>query len=366
MRQLHEDAIYVYDPHGKTEMLEGGIGSVRLKPKELPGGLTWFMGASSTPVAHEGIPVALPDALFAEYIDRISTEGAIRCSLTGRLRFLPRDFDPLFRDLVGVPQVYVMVEHVEASRARRVDHFLASGAVIVETGSDGPPPRYFDAPAQGICAAYVSFLPSHRESIDLAAEWLADTYVRELLAGRVITDFDEQVRRFPGASFSLNRVMGGAIAMSEAENLLERCAAPGEITQLFIGRVETLNAREVVMNQQRSISIGAGAMINAPVTVADSIEGSFNRIEQSNLDPALGALLRDLGQAVVGAAQEAPTSVAEQMARDVETLTTELTSDAPRARWYRLALDGLRETAATLGSAAAPVLDLIAKISPLV
>lgn len=366
MRQLHEDAVYVYDPHGKVKMVGGGIGSVRLKPKQLPGGLTWFMGASSTPVAHEGIPVALPDGLYRDCIDRLSSDGAVCCTLTGRLMFLPQDFEPLFRGLVGIPQVYVDIEHLEVAPTARANHFLASGAVMVQTGSEGPTPDYFDDLTQGISAAYVSFLPGHPETIELAAEWLAETYVHELLAGRVITDFDEQVRRFEGAAFSLNRIMHGQIPISEAENLLDRCGAPGEIRQIFVGRIETMNTREVVMHHNRSINIGAGATINAPVTVADSIEGSFNRLEQSTVDPELTSLLRDLGRAVVEAAQVVPSLTAEQMARDVQTLTTELTSEAPRAPWYRLALESLRETAMTVGSAATPVVDLIAKIAPLV
>jgi hypothetical protein len=301
-----------------------------------------------------------------DYIDRISTKGAMSCSLTDSRRFLRRNFDRLFRDLVGEPHVYTMVECLEVPTTARGDHRLASAAVIVETRSERPPPHDFEEPAQGISAACASSIPGYRETIDLAAEWLADTHVRELFAGRVITDFDKQVRRFAETSFSSNRIMRGQISVSAAENLLDRCAAPGEIRQLLLGRIETLDAREVVMHQHGSISIGDGAIINAPVTVADSIDGTFNRLEQSRVDPALVSLLRDLGRAVVGATHEAPPSVAEQMARDVETLTTELTSDAPRAPWYRLALEGLRDTATTLGGAATPVLDLIATIGPLI
>jgi hypothetical protein len=254
---------------------------------------------------------------------------------------------------------------LEAPTTARGDHRLASAAVIVETRAERPPPHDFEEPAQGISAACASFIPGHRETIDLAAEWLADANVRELFAGRMIIVFDKYVRRFAVTLFSLNRIMRAQISASEAENLLDRFA-PGEIRQLLIGRIETLDAQEVVMHQHRSISIGDGATINAPVTVADSIDGSFNRLEQSRVDPALVSLLRDLGRAVVGATHEAPPSVAEQMARDVETLTTELTSDAPRAPWYRLALEGLRDTATTLGGAATPVLDLIATIGPLI
>ena len=128
---------FVYDPYGKSFMLDGGIGCVRLKCKQIPAGLVWFMGASATPVAHEGIPVALPDRLYAEFIEKIATDGCIRCSITGRLAQIPVDFDPLYRDLVGIPQVYVLVERLETSGSTTGSPFLSTGAVMIETKDMG-------------------------------------------------------------------------------------------------------------------------------------------------------------------------------------------------------------------------------------
>jgi hypothetical protein len=371
--QVPEDGMRVYDPNGKQAMLDGGVGSVRLKQHELAEGTVWFMGASSTPVAHEGIPVALPDALYATCIEQIAETGAMRCSIAGRLKFLPATFDPLFRAMVGVPQVYLAVEELKTVKGGQDTSFLATGAVMWEDTHASPTdvpldpwqePGWWD-PLPGLHAAFVSFHPGERGSIERASEWLADAYIGELLGGRVLTDFDEQVRRFSGAIFSLETVMGGDISVAHLNRLLGRCEPPDGIKRIAVERIDNLHVGVAVVHESRSINIGAGAVVTAPTVIADSIQESFNRVEQSALDPSTAELLRDLAKAVVQVANEAPDPIAATMARDVETLTTELTSDAPRARWYQLALESLRETATTLGAVATPVLDIITKLGPL-
>ena len=51
LRHLQLESAVVYDPYGKSFMLDGGVGCVRLKCKQIPAGRAWFMGASSRPNA---------------------------------------------------------------------------------------------------------------------------------------------------------------------------------------------------------------------------------------------------------------------------------------------------------------------------
>ena len=46
----------VFNLYGKRLMFQGGVGCIRLKPSQTDVGLLWFMCASSTLSAHEGIP----------------------------------------------------------------------------------------------------------------------------------------------------------------------------------------------------------------------------------------------------------------------------------------------------------------------
>jgi hypothetical protein len=262
---------HVYDPRGKSLMLDGGVGCVRLKARDLLAGRAWFMGASSTAVAHEGVPVAVPDSLYGRVIERIAARGACRCQLIGRLTHIPEDLDPLYRDLVGLPQLYVMVEQLEFSRTPADTLFLANGAVLIEAQSTGEKPEHEWALADGIYAAYVSFLPGIPNAIHEAAAWLSEIYVGELLDGRVLTDFDEQVRRFSGTAFSLEKVMGGGVSTIDAERFLGRCAASAQTRQEFTYRIGTLNIGmigDILVMGDKNIVAGPGGAAAGPGGVA--------------------------------------------------------------------------------------------------
>ena len=292
LNRFRLESTYVYSPHGKTMMLDGGVGCIRLKPKQLPAGQVWFMGATSKPSAHQGVPVALPDHLYQRFIDQIATEGSIRCTLTGQLRHVPPDFDPLYRGLVGIPQVYVLVDELEPSRNETDVFFIADGAVMVKGKSGGPPPEGTWDLADGIYAAFVSFLPRIPNAISLAAQWLADVYVAEVLGGRVLTDFDEQIRRFDGTTFSLEHVMGGRISTVDAEHLLTRCGASPHEVQQFIQRIEIVNGdvRNVNIVGSGNVVAGDGSAAAGPGgaaaagTSAAATQGATAEVRHSSGD----------------------------------------------------------------------------------
>jgi hypothetical protein len=50
-----------------------------------------------------------------------------------------------------------------------------------------------------------------------------------------------------------------------------------------------------------------------------------------------------------------PVEKARDAAKDLEVLTTEAVSEAPRKKWYDLSAEGLMEAAKAVGELAAPV-----------
>ena len=103
--------------------------------------------------------------------------------------------------------------------------FLSTGAVMIEAESAGRPPDGTWDLADGIYAAYVSFFPGMPDAIRTAAEWLGEIYVHELLDGRVLTDFDEQVRRFGRHSIQPRAGDGRAnLQLQTPQHVLGRCA----------------------------------------------------------------------------------------------------------------------------------------------
>jgi hypothetical protein len=352
--------VTVHDPRGKTDMFDSGIGCVRLRPTEYQGQPLWFMGASSSMAAHEGMPVALSEKAHAKYIEQIIEYGAIRCTLAGSVRYMPRELDYVFEDPEAA-KAYLLVDDIKKVRKERPKDFLASGVVLVDSPiGRGLPSRRW---ASGLCAAYVSFRPQE-EAVAQASEWLADIYVEGLLGGRILTDFDELERRFVDAPFGVRAVTSGTISVDEARDLLRRWDLPGDGVNMTIERIEAVNIVMKELHDNRNVTIGSGATIMAPVIVADHIESSFNKIAgTAQVDETIVGLLEELLKAVASAAPQIPEPLAEQLARDVETLTTEVTSSEPRSRWIKLTLKNLTDTAVTLGPAAAAILDIGVKLS---
>lgn len=90
LRRLHHEAIAVYLPDGKARMLQGGVGCIRLRPRERRELPIWFLGASSTLVAHEGIIVALSQ----EYFDAIISDAGREALCVARLSGASHTFPP--------------------------------------------------------------------------------------------------------------------------------------------------------------------------------------------------------------------------------------------------------------------------------
>ena len=264
LRRLRRDVVHVYLPEGKVSMLKGGVGCVRLKNKRVEGDTVWFLGASSTVVAHEGVVVALSDEDYARVIAEIHRLGALRCSLTGRVALVPPEFDALYRELVGIPQLYLRVEKLEVAQEQPNEEFLATGAVMVRsdrvTADDGPH-HVWDL-ARGLGAAYVTFAAGRPSSLAAATEWLALTYARDVMDGVVVTDFDEHVRHFRDAAFGLEQVLGGRVRADDAIDVLDRCGAPERWRTLVIEKLE-INGGLAVGGDQYNVgqagAVGPGA-----------------------------------------------------------------------------------------------------------
>jgi hypothetical protein len=241
--------LHIFDPQGKGSMLNGGIGSVRFKEKMTEQGKLWFWCASSGPVAHQGFPVALPDALYQQTIDRVATLGGFRCTLVGKLQFLPAPL--VYIDIVdhyqAVPQLYLLVEEIRpaSTQAAQDEQLRVSVAITFQSTYEGREQMY---------ASYVTFYPQQRHSLREASEWLQRIYVEGMYQGRIVTDFDEQMRRFSGATFSLEKLMNNQLNKKEVETWLA-------------SNYERINVDELLKRVQQVtlINTGGGAYIEGGI-----------------------------------------------------------------------------------------------------
>lgn len=126
--------------------------------------------------------------------------------------------------------------------------------------------------------------------------------------------------------------------------------------------------RDKVMNQDKKNSIevkfGNNAHISGDFIVAKSIENSFNKAANSNLETELKDLLKELsievGKMMEHLSQEDATDVAE----DLDTLIEKTTCEKPKRKWWSVSIDGLTKAAEKLGKIGAPVVELLGKIVP--
>jgi hypothetical protein len=316
-QKLHQDGnpdtgrdfLEIYDPYGKISMLQGGIGCVRLRSK--PVGLedAWFMSASSSGIAHEGFPVAIPDHLYQRCIDDIRRFGAVGCSVTGKLRFLPEPLIELYRGYRGVPQLYLLAEEVEFARktAEGPELFVTVGVSFL-SNFEGQRKMY---------ASYATFDPSTAGSISETAEWLEEVYVKGLYGGSVVTDFDEQMARFASAAFSLNGLMRNELDRVAVQTFVDTVNIYGGDTgHLFAGlsKIEKVYIERIEkMEQSGGVNIsGTNISVGGDVVGRDKVVTEISKMQ-------LDQIFVPLSEAV----RTAPAEVQQEAAQKVEDLKKE-------------------------------------------
>jgi len=105
-----------------------------------------------------------------------------------------------------------------------------------------------------------------------------------------------------------------------------------------------------------NVSFGDNNKFIGDLIVANTIQGSFNRVAESAVDREIKDKLKELHEAFAGMSDQLSQERARQAARDLETFSKEAVSPQPREKWYELSADGLIEAAETVGKMAAPVI----------
>lgn len=91
------------------------------------------------------------------------------------------------------------------------------------------------------------------------------------------------------------------------------------------------------------------------VVTANVINNSFNKVQASQISTELKSALNEVTDLVSKLAKQLPQAQAKRVAKDLDTLTTEATSDTPRKEWYELSAKGILDAAKTVAAMAGPV-----------
>lgn len=91
------------------------------------------------------------------------------------------------------------------------------------------------------------------------------------------------------------------------------------------------------------------------LVTAENIRNSFNKVASANAKPELTAKLKELSVQVAELAKRLPEEKAEQVSTDLQTLTSEALSKAPRKSIFDISSQGLLGAAKTVAEMAGPV-----------
>jgi hypothetical protein len=345
-----DDRVTVFNPHGKLEMLRGGIGAIRLKPRQVSSSEDWFMCASSNGIAHEGFPLVMPAELYEDCVDEIADRHICRRTVIGKLQFMPEPLVRLYEDYAGVPQLYLKVEELRPIRnanANKIEELAVTVGVSFRSSYEGQAKTY---------ATFVYFDPTRPESFERNVGWMEETYVEGRYKGRIITDFDEVRGRFANAPFSLSKVMEQGLNREEVYQTVWEIGTAGNLDRLFEG-VQKLQVERMEVHvgdridiKGQAVGVGRGAQANNV-----SLNQVWNE-RAAGID--IGALASELAQ-LRKALKEEPDSVerdkaiglvadAEEAAKEGDAPTT-LERLAKAGKWVL----GVAERIGTTVAAAA-------------
>jgi hypothetical protein len=215
-----------YSPLGKASMVRGGVGTVRLRPRQIDGEPHYFMTASSNGVCHEGFPILVPRRFYGLLKPRMLHDGAVPVTLSGEMRYVPQDTVTFTGQNREVPLLYLHVDDLEILPAPRsgVTGYLITVAVTFVGRFEG---------REGAYVTFASFDPARSAELKSATDWLESVYVEGQHRGTIVTDFDEVRPRFPNAVFGLPDLMAGKLDRSKVRGLLHDRGLDEESTRPY-------------------------------------------------------------------------------------------------------------------------------------
>jgi hypothetical protein len=329
-----------YDPHGKSRMIKGGIGSIKFQPVQLEGELFWLCTATSDSYCHTGIPLFIPNYLYESIELGEFSEYAIK----GRTKFIPKSFDSNFNHYVGLPKLYIHVESLNKTNTRN------SYEPILVT-----PTVYFKSPQRDYGIDLVTYAQCESGE-NYNTERLFDWFLNytEMYEGQIMTNFDEQCPLFENATFSLQRVMQEEIRVGDVQNLN------------IYSNSTSIRAERMESNTS-TVTIGNGNNISGNVVAAQTVTNSFKTIDKAVENPQIKESIVMLEESVKALVESMENkNDANAIARDVKSFCEEVNSEMPRENTLKHYLGSISEVAAKAGAIGIKVVNVISTLSPLV
>jgi hypothetical protein len=345
----------IYNPGSKMALIEeGGIGTIRLRPRPIDGADCFIASAVTGLQCAGGVPLAVPDALMREA--KVSWGDTV--DVYGRVRFLQDvGLDDPAASVHHARPLLIVAEEIKRLPAKKQsrDPLIITPVVLFgDTTLDRAARRQRWNGDVGY--TFVQVAAGSDGELDIAAEWIEKYATKH--GGSVITNFDEQRPAFADAPLSYQRLVKKTYDRTIIQNLHVNGA-------MIVDRIDQLVQEKVTVNNINKVTLGDGTVIHGDLVVATSIKDSFNRVKESGANKELKRGLEELAKQVAAVASQLDAEQAKQMADDLESLTREATRPKPRRAFWELSIQGLKDAASAVRDIGGPVLETATKLAPL-
>jgi|GEM_PF-1376025 len=291
----------IYTPVGKTLLVMGGVGNVRL----LPAGSGRVICASSSGFYWQGVPVLVQDDAWRAYGD---VPAGLECDLTGVWTPMPREHAQALGGDAGIPR-YCLVVNRRQDIAPLKDAWPGSSAAwtLFEYRDADSRSRYdFVYCTWEVKRGSPLRRPAEEDAhnTDEASEFLLE-YMRQF-HGEAMTDFDEETPHFNAylpVNELMNRQVDPARLAAFVERIKKRTLSPEavryeELPKLLLRHFDAEELRLLALDH---LGLDLPRLIGPTAGLVDQVDALVDYCEQNDR-------LEDL---VAGVVQERPQARGE-------------------------------------------------------
>jgi hypothetical protein len=334
-----------------TLIEEGGIGTIRLRPRKIDGEDSWLATAVTGRQCAGGVPLAVPDVLIRQakiaWGDRVRLHGQVRFLHDAGLE------DPAHHVHHARP-LLIFVEEIEALRAKKLPPILITPVVLFgDAHANRERSKSHNRWSNQLGYTFVQCPAGSDEELDRAATWVGKYATKH--GGQVITNYDEHRPMLSDAPLSYQRLVKKTFDRTVIEHLHMN---GGKLADQIYNLVQ-----EEVMSV--NVTLGDGTIVYGDLVVANSIRDSFNRVKESPANDKLKTAAQQLTSEVGKIITLLDPENAKKAADDLETLTREVARAKPRREWWELSLKGLKDAAVAVKEIGQPVIATVKMLTPL-
>jgi hypothetical protein len=121
----------------------------------------------------------------------------------------------------------------------------------------------------------------------------------------------------------------------------------------------------VMGNVYKADVSGIGNILNMAEFMTGVTNTVNQNVHQSAAADEVKALVKALASQVTSVAPKVDVANAEQLGKNLEALSKELSAAKPQRKWYEVSLDGLKEAAEAIGELGIPIVQTVAKLTSL-